>query len=339
VISPVTVSVGSLSIITTLHAQDYIEGTPSVTNYISIEAPPPDSITITPYSAYATFNPTQLYFNSSTGTTLGFTVTPVAFYTGTLSIGFALSGPSASYYTAPAGYSTTAVIRSFQIYPDPSSYWAYADYPSGPFTASINVAPTTNFSVNLAGQFLDFSPQVLTFTPKVTALTFTFTPTADVYTYLQPLFSGTDASLYAQPADYEIFVTARTLTPYFLTNYTYVPIGYQIKLEVVATPAPNDNVQLIPINPNLIFSPSTVTFGTGNKVQNLVISGNYAGVHVVRFQIAGTDAGLYATVPDLTVIIDQGAPAEPANFLNGGGRLTHGFVSLLIATCVIALIF
>jgi len=319
---------------------DYYQGVTSFPNYLSIDTPSLNGVTATPICQYATFTPSQLVFANST-TSLSYTITPSLNYAGDLSVSFVLTGPDAGVYAAPTGFTTAAAgKRPLQLYPSPDTLAVYVGFPSGPYTISLDIAPTYGLSVNLSGEFLTVTPSYLTFSPGVTAQTFTFISTVPGVTYLQALLSGIDASLYTPLADSSVVVSQRSI--YTSSETVYVQQNSRAAVTVYASVGPTSGVQVIPTNPNLIFTPGTVSFLPGQTSKPLTITGQVAGSHKVRFQVVGPDADYYTAVIDMTVLIEIGVSVTPPGYLvSAGTRLISGMSISVFAIlgCAVALLF
>jgi len=342
-ISPLAFTVGMPGFYHTEATNPAFTGVTSALYYLTIVPAPTSNLTVTPYSPYATFEPAQLQFTNTT-LTASYNITPTA-YAGTFTVSFVVNGDDSYNYNAPASFTLTATERVIQVYPALDSVISYVGYPSGPYTVSLLVPPPTNFSIVLNAPFTTFTPSVLTFTPEQSYQTYTFVSSTVQTVAFQYMLEGIDVNLYAQPAYSEGEVILRffyyEIDETTVTNGLIIP-GTKFNVDIYPVVPSNNGVSITFQNPNFAFSPSTLSFGVGQKSATVSLTAHASGVHQILFQITGPDAHWYtaqyntnALDDGLEVTVYQGPVASP---FNAGGRLlASAFVIMAVILLTLVL--
>jgi hypothetical protein len=276
---------------------------------VTLDEPPPTSITVTGYADGVSFNPPTITITNSETSGTFFLSTNVGGIDNVIfwSVGgvdgglYALSSPTSSL-TSQLGTITVSVPGTMDV--DANQTMA--------ILLSVRVPPGSSLTVTPNAANIVFNPPSVTFNGFCTQAEIVALPTAIGTTNVFYVVSGPAASLYLPPASTSITVNSRLLT---ISTLPALIVGVPSPLITVTLQTSRGEVRGVPdpltitpcVNPPslLTFTPSSFTITPPAVYANFTITPNQvqsplASLPTISFDLSGAEANWF-TVPILRI--------------------------------------
>jgi len=305
---PMSVSVGQRIISPKVpNLGNIYTGSSSNTFSVVLDRSPPNGLVIQPYGAGATYTPNILSFAPGQ-TGLSFVLKAVA--VGSYPLCLNVSGADAQYYSSNNLCSTINVRAITARIVTTNFNTPYVGVISPPLLVTTDFPPSDVVTVSCLGQ--GFTPSTVTLSPTTTSATFQYTSSAVGPFTIQCVISGNAAPDFSNTLIQSISLYANKRIIRYPNSLADVFVNAPSTPQSIALDyAPDSDLTVTPTAPNVMFSPTSLSFTSQDYNQKFTCWSNQTtqfnnapgqtgslAPTTVTWTLSGTNAGWYTPIPN-----------------------------------------